>query len=414
MKKMTFTKIAAATMAAVMVAGSLVACGNAGGGDTSGTNNNASADSGSSVADTNTSSDNKGTIMWLSNLSSGPQYEGAVNYATELCKSLGYNFSVVYGDSFNDPAGNLTQVKNAMTSDVVGLIASQDGGIQNILEEYPNLYVCGYNSDMASVYDENGSSAAALNNEHFLGSIVDGYISGEATGHDFAQEVITNGYKKVSTIIFPSYAYPQLAVADATFRSEIEEYNATADEPIEIVGDAKVLEFAPLEDSYFMDAQYQDLDAIVAICADTFVYPAMKSAQASGTCSADTKLLSSGWEDDADLLADFGNTITYVSISPIENIAYSVIMLDNAINGLSYSDGVTPPERLDSARMNIRTQDDVKLLTEQNLLGTGNAADAWISVDEAKNMCLSVNSGATYADLKALFASEQLTLEGHK
>jgi len=65
-----------------------------------------------------------GTIMWLSNLTSGVQYETTINYLTAICKELGYDFTVVYGDSFNDAAGNLQPVKNGMRSDVVGLITS--------------------------------------------------------------------------------------------------------------------------------------------------------------------------------------------------------------------------------------------------------------------------------------------------
>ncbi|MCR5614326.1 hypothetical protein, partial [Treponema sp.] len=92
------------------------------------------------------------TIMWLSNLSNGLQYETTVSYLTAICDKLGYNFSVVYGDMANDAAGNLNAVKNGMTSNVKGLIASQDGGILSIMEEYPDLYVCGMNTDMFSVY----------------------------------------------------------------------------------------------------------------------------------------------------------------------------------------------------------------------------------------------------------------------
>ncbi|MDO4571948.1 MAG: hypothetical protein Q4C13_01165, partial [Clostridia bacterium] len=250
-----------------------------------------------------------GTIMFLSNMSAGAQYEAYVAYLEYACSSLGYGFTVVYGDTFNDPAANLEAVRNAMTADVVGLIATQDGGIADIMAEYPELYVVGFTSDMASVYSEGGASAACRENERFLGTIADGWLSGVDNGHDYAEIVIENGYKKVSVVIFPEFAYPQLAVADATFRADIEAYNAeaAAEDRIEVVGEAFPLLFQPLPDSYFMDAAYQDLDCVVAICAGVqFVYPALKTAIANGTCSADTKLITSGFENDADILADFG------------------------------------------------------------------------------------------------------------
>lgn len=96
--------------------------------------------------------ESRGTIMWLSNLSSGIQYEATRDYLTAICEKLGYKFTIVYGDMFNDAAGNLTAVSNGMTNDVVGLIASQDGGIGAIMEQYPELYVAGYATDMLSVF----------------------------------------------------------------------------------------------------------------------------------------------------------------------------------------------------------------------------------------------------------------------
>lgn len=411
MKRNLFKKAAAICLAVLTVASVLSGCGNSGNNAAStDTNTNVNSQETTATAENESTATTNGTIMWL--LSA--QFKEAENYARAVCEALGYNFIVVYGDSFNDPAGNLTAVKNNMTSDVVGIIAGMDGGIINILEEYPDLYICGFNCDMASVYSEDGPSAAALNNDHFLGTIIDGYASGVDVGHDYAQEVIDRGYTKVSTIIFPGYAYPQLPIADQQFRTEIEEYNSTAETPIEIVGDAKVLEFAPLEESYFMDAQYQELDAIVAFCSDQFVYPALISAISSGTCSPETKLLASGWDNDEGMVAGIGETIAFLSNSPVENLGYAIITLDNAINGLSYPDAVNPPERIDSVRVNVRTKEDAALVKTGNVVGTGNPDDAWISIDEVKNLCLKFNPDATYADLLALYSSEQLTIEGHK
>ena len=152
--------------------------------------------------------ESRGTIMWLSNLSSGIQYETTRDYLTAVCEKLGYKFTIVYGDMFNDAAGNLTAVSNGMTSDVVGLIASQDGGIAAIMEQYPELYVVGYNTDMASVFTPGGASEAALKNDHFLGTICDGFQNGADMGHQYFEVVKAKGWQKVSVVNFPGYAYP--------------------------------------------------------------------------------------------------------------------------------------------------------------------------------------------------------------
>lgn len=268
MKKSTWKKLLAVLLALVMVF-ALAACGgdtggnesqNPGGADTQNPDNQGGGED-NSPAD-------GGTIIWLSNLNAGAQYDAYVAYATDICAKLGYTFKVVYGSSMNDPAENLSAIQNGMTSDVVGIMVSEDGGVQNIVEEYPDLYVVGFNTDVRTVYGDDAAAPELVENDHWLGTIVDGYASGVKTGHDYAQAVINGGYKKVATIVFPFYAYPMLALGDATFREEIAAYNATAaaGDQIEVVGNAKMLEFVPLDESWFMEDGLNDLDAIVGFC----------------------------------------------------------------------------------------------------------------------------------------------------
>ena len=198
------------------------------------------------------SAEGKGKILYLSNLNSGAQYEFYVAYLNMMAEQLGYTVEIVYGDGFNDPAGNLKNVKNAYTSDVVGLISCMDGGLINIMEEYPDLWVVGFFSDFDNVFNEGGTSAGVLEKDHFLGLMGDNYISGTAVGEAYAEEVIARGYKKISTCIFPVYAYPKHTEADAAFRAYIEKYNETASEPIEIVGEATVLNFTPPGDQLLL------------------------------------------------------------------------------------------------------------------------------------------------------------------
>lgn len=419
MKKSTFKRLLAALLALTMVF-SLAACGNSadGQGDQPANNNTQPVNDNSNDASGGDETPAAGgTILWLSNLSSGPQYEAAVAYANAICGKLGYKFQVVYGDTFNDPAGNLSAVQTGMTSDVVGIVASQDGGIQNIMDEYPDLYVVGFNTDMAAVYNEGGAAAGLLDNDHWLGTIVDGNASGVDEAHEFSEVVIEGGYKKVATITFPSYAYPQHGVAADVFRADIEEYNATAadGDKIEIVGDNKVLEFSPLDESWFMEGDNNDLDAIVGICAGTmFIYPTMKSAIANGLCSPDTKLLTGGWETGEDLLADIGGdgVIQRIRISPIENIAWALVMLDNSLQGKPYAD--FEPVRIDSLSYVIDSTEDVANIMDHSLNGTLDPQYAQISLTDLETVLTRYNPDATLAQLNDLFHSEQLTVDGLK
>ncbi len=359
--------------------------------------------------------EHRGTIMWLSNLSSGVQYDATVGYCEAIASALGYDFTVVYGDSYNDAAGNLNAVKNGMTNDVVGLIASQDGGLAAILEEYPDLYVCGYNTDMRSVYDEGGENVAALENDHFLGTICDGYADGAKLGEDYADAVIEKGYTKVALVKFPVYAYPNQSEAEGAFLAAIEAYNATAAEPVEIVGETTTLEFQPLADSFFLEEGRDDLDAVVSFCNGfLFVYPTMVSAKGNGTCSADTKLLTGGFEDDASIVADIGDegTISWLEVSPAENPAYAMIMLDNAISGNQYAD--FEALRVDGNPYIIDSAEDIANVMEKSMLGTGDVSLTQLSVEQVLDQCVRFNPDATQAQLIELMHSDLLTADALK
>ncbi len=399
-------KILAILLALVMVF-ALVACGNSGSQQTSSPNPSTSTPANPSTSNepSTPAYEDMGTIMWMSNLTSGAQYDATVAYLEALCAALGYDFEVVYGDSYNDAANNLLAVQNAMTDDVVGLIASQDGGLAAIMEEFPELWVAGYNTDMRSVYSEGGENAACLSNDHFLGTIADGYANGFYLGALLAQQTIDMGYKKVALVNFPVFAYPNLTEAVAGYSAAIEEYNAAnPGAEIEIVGDVTTLMFAPLEDSWFLEEGHGDLDAIIGLCAGvTFVYPTMINAIANGTCSADTKLITSGFETDPDIIADIGENghITSLLVSAAENPAYALILIDNAITG-NVAAG-TNNACVDSAPYMIDSAEDINNVMSKSMMGTGDVADAHLSVDEIVAMCGRNNSSLTWEEIVATF-----------
>ncbi len=354
------------------------------------------------IAATPASAEGKGKILYLSNLNSGAQYEFYVAYLNMMAEKLGYTVEIVYADGFNDPAGNLKNVKNAYTSDVVGLIATQDGGLINIMEEYPDLWVVGFFSDFDAVFTPGGTSEGVLQKDHFLGLMGDNYISGKSVGEAYAEEVIARGYKKVSTCIFPIYAYPKHTEADAAFRAYIAKHNETAAEPIEIVGDATVLNFSPLETNYFFEDGHEDLDCIVGFCAGTtFVYPTVVEAKAMGICKDDMQIITGGFDNDPDLMADCGDdkTIVRLTTAAFESIIWPMAMIDAAISGNMYKDypGI---ERLDSGVMVINSTEKFESVISSSPMGAANDADrlgkAQASWDDMKDYFTSINPDASY------------------
>ena len=355
-----------------------------------------------------------GSIMLLSNVSSGPTYDALTTILNGMGSELGYDIKVAYGDSFNDPAGNLSAVKNAMTDDVKAVIMMQDGGVQNIMDEYPDLYVAGYTTAMDSVYTNDGASVAVRDNDHFLGTVAGDYVDAGKIGEMFAEKVIENGYHKVGTMIFPVYAYPEMAEMDAAFRSTIDSYNETVgeDEKIEVVGDAHVLEFSPLDESYFMEEDHSDLDCIAAFCDPGFVYSAMINARDMGLISDSTKLFAVGYLDDENFQADIGGegTVQMIYTASPESITYCLAMIDNALNGLKYTDQ-DKYEEVDSPLYIIDSVEDIENVSTKSLLGVADFANCGVTVDQMKNVLLRFNENATYNDLMDLMNSDSMAVD---
>lgn len=357
-----------------------------------------------------------GKILLLANTSSGPVYDFNIAYMDAWMDELGYSWEMVYGDAANDPAGNLSAVKNAMTNDVVGLISCMDGGIKDIMEEYPELYVVGSATDMASVYSEDGASAACADNDHFLGTYASGYASGVDTGKMFAEQVIEKGYKKVALCMFPAFAYPQYQVADETFRSEIAAYNESAaeDEKIEIVGDTTVLMFTSLEDSYFNEPEHQDLDAIVGLCGgQMFLYAPMLTAISSGIANPDMKLLTSGFENDPDMMADVGeNIVQGLYLCNFESMFYSIVMLDNALQGKQFAD-YEKSEVVDGAMIYITDKEVKDAIVNNSPIASADLSKLALSVEDGKQYFTRYNEKAAYKDLTELMKSDTFTEKGY-
>ena len=369
------------------------------------------------LAGMSASAEGKGKILYLSNLNSGAQYEFYVTYLNMMAKELGYTVEIVYGDSFNDPAGNLKNVKNAYTSDVVGLISCMDGGLINIMEEYPDMWVVGFFSDYDNVFNPGGTSEGILQKDHFLGLMGDNYISGTSVGEAYAEEVIARGYKRVSTCIFPIYAYPKHTEADRAFRASIEKYNETAAEKIEIVGEPTVLNFTPLETNYFFEDGHDTLDCIVGFCAGTtFVYPTVVEAKSMGICNESMQIITGGFDNDPDLMADCGDdkNIVRLTTAAFESIIWPMAMMDAAVSGQMYKDypGV---ERMDSGIMTINSTAKFEAVINNSPMGASNDEErlskAQASWEDMKNYFTSVNPDASYKELTAYCQS--FAVEGY-
>ena len=191
-------------------------------------------------------------------------------------------------------------------------------------------------------------------------------------------------------------------------------HNATAAEPIEIVGDAEVLAFQPLSDSYFLEDGRDQIECIVGFCAGTtFIYPKIIEAKSMGFCRDDLQLITGGFDNDADLLANCGDDgiIVSLTIQGIESTIWPIAMLDAAISGNMYKD-YPGPERMDSSVFQINSTAKFDAMINNSPMGvTLDVSKAQVSWDQMKDYFTSVNPDATYADLTAFCQS--FVVEGY-
>lgn len=156
-----------------------------------------------------------------------------------------------------------------------------------------------------------------------------------------------------------------------------------------------ILQFAPIDSTYF--SKHPGIDAIMSFAAGTsFVYPAMVSAGVDSEIKLFTVGIDGGEED------NFGSagTQTYQQIvcTPVETVAYPLVLMINKINDAEFSDMPESAERIATNQFVVNSDEDIeKFLT--NIYSTGNYEDALITAEDVVNLTAVANPDATYAGL---------------
>ena len=329
---------------------------------------------------------------------SGPAVTATKAYLDGLKEELNCDFKYVTL-SQTDEATNKTRVQELISAGCKGIILTMDLGMSAIIAECEkaDVYLAGYLSDYETTLD------SIKDNDHFVGTVVDGAYNGTAWGEHIAERVINEGYKNIGMIKFPAFAFPHQIEMDTAFRAKIEEYNATATEKITVQATTTELNFSPLDAAYF--SENPNLDAIFAMCAGVdFVYPTMVAQE-----KTNIKLYTAGFTTSESTLSDFGEgkCIQELVFSNVEAVTYPVVMLLNKINGTEFSDNPAQAERVDSSQIIIENTADLQLVQTKSIYCTGKAEDAFLTASQVK--ALLAENGGTYA--KLVEAVQSMTIE---
>lgn len=294
-----------------------------------------------------------------------------------------------------DEATNLTEIQNLISAGCSGIIMTADMGTASIVKEceaagvYLAGFLCDYNQSFHTAFDDTFGS------EYFLGTVCDGNLDKTHYGRTVAEKIIEGGFKNVGIVRFPAYAYPDQELIANAFIEEIDQYNETAEEKIE-VSEPVELNFQPLEDTYF--SEHPDMDALFSIAAGAaMVYPVMVS-----NGKTNVKLFTAGFEgtDDTDNFGSAGNQCYQSTIfSTPEAIVYPLCLLIDKLNGSQYADLPETSERVDCSDMIILSDEDMETVVNHSIYYSADYSKAILKGKDVVNLCASYNPEATYAGL---------------
>lgn len=347
---------------------------------------------------------------------SGAAVTAVKSYLASLEDTLNVKFAYTVL-STNDEALNVTKVQELIAAGCDGIIITMDGGMDAILAECRDagVYCAGYLCDFDNSYRNNYDGV--FKNEYFLGTVADGGCGDELKrGYDFFDSVIEYNertpdapIRHVAMTTFPVFAFPYQQNFVQQFVEKVEEYNAAnPDKAIEVDPfdeETDILMFRPMDSTYF--AKHPGIDAIISMCAGSFVYPTMVSAGVSGTM----KLFAAGYNDGDD--AVFGSKGAYQQeiVCPVESITYPLVLLLNKINGAEYPDQPAEAERKSCSTLIINSDEDMDKF-QHSIYLSFKPEDAFFTPEEVLALTAYGNPDATYAGLCEIL--EHMTIEDIK
>lgn len=331
---------------------------------------------------------------------SGKSVDAIKAYLAGISEAVDCEF--VYATlSTYDEATNLTAIQNLISAGCEGIILTADMGTVSILEEceaadvYLAGFLCDFNQSFYTAHDD------VFGSPNFLGSVCDGWRDASPYGEMVAADVIEKGYKNVGILVFPAFAYPNQMEVAKTFMAKIDEYNATAAEPITYYQPEELM-FQPLADTYL--AEHPDMDCLFSVAAGAgMVYPVLVANNRT-----DVKLYTTGFEgtDDVTNFGSSGNgCYSGALFSAPEAIVYPLCLLIDALNGVSYADMPEEPQVVDCMPLVVISEEAMQAVVDYSMYFNADYARAVIPGEQVKNLCASYNPKATYADLVAVLAT---------
>ncbi len=335
-----------------------------------------------------------GVIMYDYNDDQGKNTKEYGEYLEE-----NFNVEFVYeATNYNDDA-HISCVENLISAGCKAIISAYDTSLESAIQTCESAgvyYVLAL--DHASPED-----AGNVSSEYFLGGTTQFAGDEASVGQAYAEKFLASGYKNVSGVSFPEFAFVEAPAIYDAFKSTIE-----------AAGDYSVADLA--FSSGFAAADVQTATAS-AIKEDTevvfgmssgldYVYPELKNNH------PDVKLIALGYNDSADALLNADTLIAGGTNNYTQSVASSFVRVLNALAEKSYPDAAEGPFNKTTNSITVvngvadypvydkETLDDFKTYAFGR--GSEGMSQGAVTAEEIKEVLLTENPDATLSDLNAL------------
>lgn len=446
MKKM-WKKILGITLTMVLCVGLLAGCGSS-----SSSSDDADADETAS-SDTETVTTETHKIVVYTLKASGSIVESVEAFLDSICDELNFTYEVRFAG--DDAATLLSNVEAAIAEGFEGIISMTDkGNNAAILElcEENGVYFGGTWSNQSSSLNSSDAGYDILMSEYYVGAIADGrddyeyeieeYAAAIAAKYEELDDDEKEGSIGITTnpskwtpgqqiaaenlyqVLTTEYGIPESAFATETLekRTEDETYSGTTLEAGTWSWCQVDTSSMALPTSYFQSNP--NLKLIASFASITYIEPALQTADLHG----EVYVWTCGYESEDYLLYNFGSDgdMTYQGFrtAPIEDVAYPLVQILDALNGYSYSDKDETVSELvaaiedgdTSAKYTLKSylipysssiiivnDEQFEAFSTGYVYGTADGADSIVTAEDLMNLMVTYNPDATYADLVAFF-----------
>ena len=401
----------------------------------------------------------KGKIVIFSISSAGTMNEAIDAFFGSLSKELNFDYEVRYkGD---DAADYLSKVQTAISEGFNGIITMKDEGNTNeIVElcEENGVYFGSTWGNQGSSLNASDAGYAFMNNPFFVGGVTDCEEDMATEIRVYCEKIAEKYFAlpeneragSIGVVTMPAAWQPQqIPATEQFYQTLLSDYDipesAFALNGVEKRTEAAMYSGKTVEAGTYiwpsldttsrkMESKYFDSNPSMKLLLSTMSYTFLNSALDSANKLSTIKVWCTGFASDSALVDNFGTkgnqTYQGVRTAPIECLAMPLAQILDKLNGNSYTDkeaalakfaeitdqnkfGLKALQLNSSSTIIITNDEEMDGYLNHNVYGTLKGSDSMVTADDLKELMVTYNSAATYADLVAFFSgdSSNLTIE---